>query len=256
MMKRRKEEAKKMSPMFLRLHVNDTEKGGTKAPPRNKMALYEQLSIPSQRFNAGSLPPNNTNNLVPSISSSHGECNETSMLMPLEYPHESSILAEKFHSYSIQGTKMSTTVENQDNRFSKAIGTLDTDPPTPVVSVKSAFQPPYFSSFKKASARNLVNDDDLRVPTSARSGMGRNSSCGKQGENLEHFPKLKSSSSKQPQNANGSSVGPKSSRYMGNQAEENGRLFQSNQDIMERSNSTRELIHHPTCQPKSRIQNH
>ncbi|KAK1436065.1 hypothetical protein QVD17_01840 [Tagetes erecta] len=42
-----------MGPMFPRLHVNDTEKGGPRAPPRNKMALYEQLSIPSQRFNGG-----------------------------------------------------------------------------------------------------------------------------------------------------------------------------------------------------------
>ena len=52
-MKRGKGEEKLMGPMFPRLHVNDTEKGGPKAPPRNKMALYEQLSIPSQRFKYG-----------------------------------------------------------------------------------------------------------------------------------------------------------------------------------------------------------
>ncbi|KAI3822024.1 hypothetical protein L1987_09605 [Smallanthus sonchifolius] len=52
-MKRGKDEDKTMGPMFPRLHVNDTEKGGPRAPPRNKMALYEQLSIPSQRFNGG-----------------------------------------------------------------------------------------------------------------------------------------------------------------------------------------------------------
>ncbi|KAL6980075.1 Protein EARLY FLOWERING [Sarracenia purpurea var. burkii] len=63
-----------MGPMFPRLHVNDTEKGGPKAPPRNKMALYEQLSIPSQRFNNGVLPlnPNNVANMVTSLSSSQG----------------------------------------------------------------------------------------------------------------------------------------------------------------------------------------
>ncbi|KAI3812522.1 hypothetical protein L1987_17232 [Smallanthus sonchifolius] len=38
--------------MFPRIHVSDTEKGGPRAPPRNKMALYEQLSIPSQRFSS------------------------------------------------------------------------------------------------------------------------------------------------------------------------------------------------------------
>ena len=49
-MKRGKDEEKIIGPMFPRLHVNDTEKGGLRAPPRNKMALYEQLSIPSQRL--------------------------------------------------------------------------------------------------------------------------------------------------------------------------------------------------------------
>ncbi|KAK4726046.1 hypothetical protein R3W88_030963 [Solanum pinnatisectum] len=61
-MKRGKGEEKLMGPMFPRLHVNDTEKGGPRAPPRNKMALYEQLSIPSQRFKYGiSNNPNSAN---------------------------------------------------------------------------------------------------------------------------------------------------------------------------------------------------
>lgn len=61
-MKRGKGEEKLMGPMFPRLHVNDTEKGGPRAPPRNKMALYEQLSIPSQRFKHGVLKnPKNAN---------------------------------------------------------------------------------------------------------------------------------------------------------------------------------------------------
>lgn len=55
-MKKGKDDDKSMGPMFPRLHVNDTEKGGPRAPPRNKMALYEQLSIPSQRFNGSSTP--------------------------------------------------------------------------------------------------------------------------------------------------------------------------------------------------------
>ncbi|KAL0330410.1 UNVERIFIED_CONTAM: protein EARLY FLOWERING 3 [Sesamum radiatum] len=70
-MKRGKDEEKMMGPMFPRLHVNDTEKGGPRAPPRNKMALYEQLSIPSQRFNHPVMPcnPNNSAaNLVPRLS--------------------------------------------------------------------------------------------------------------------------------------------------------------------------------------------
>lgn len=71
-MKRGKDEEQIMGPMFPRLHVNDAEKGGPRAPPRNKMALYEQLCIPSQRFNPGVLPvkPNNTSNTVASATSS------------------------------------------------------------------------------------------------------------------------------------------------------------------------------------------
>ncbi|KAF6141328.1 hypothetical protein GIB67_008505 [Kingdonia uniflora] len=42
--------------MFPRLHINDTEQGGPRAPPRNKMALYEQLSVPSHN-NGGILVP-------------------------------------------------------------------------------------------------------------------------------------------------------------------------------------------------------
>uniref|UniRef100_A0A2P2IVH3 Protein EARLY FLOWERING 3 isoform X1 n=1 Tax=Rhizophora mucronata TaxID=61149 RepID=A0A2P2IVH3_RHIMU len=71
-MKRGKYDDKMMGPMFPRLHVNDTDKGGPRAPPRNKMALYEQLSIPSQRFKAGVVPPNlsNSSNSVPARASS------------------------------------------------------------------------------------------------------------------------------------------------------------------------------------------
>ncbi|TYJ25075.1 hypothetical protein E1A91_A07G024200v1 [Gossypium mustelinum] len=74
-MKRGKDDEKNMEPMFPRLHVNDTEKGGPRAPPRNKMALYEQLSIPSQRFNPGLLPHNasNSGSLVPPTSTSQAE---------------------------------------------------------------------------------------------------------------------------------------------------------------------------------------
>lgn len=72
-MKRGKDGDKVTEPMFPRLSVNDVEKGGPRAPPRNKMALYEQLCTPSQRFNGGArfssshgLKPSNS---MPPISS-------------------------------------------------------------------------------------------------------------------------------------------------------------------------------------------
>ncbi|CAN7060594.1 hypothetical protein BRARA_D01576 [Brassica rapa] len=67
-MKRGKEEEeKKLEPMFPRLHVNDADKGGgPRAPPRNKMALYEHLTIPSHRFtDHHSSSPRHTNTLFP-----------------------------------------------------------------------------------------------------------------------------------------------------------------------------------------------
>lgn len=86
-MKRGKDDDKSVEPMFPRLHVNDTERGGPRAPPRNKMALYEQLSIPSQRFNSGMLPanPNSSNSLNPP-SSSQGSGHERAMLVPRQLP--------------------------------------------------------------------------------------------------------------------------------------------------------------------------
>lgn len=71
-MKRGKDGEKVMGPIFPRLHVNDVaEKGGPRAPPRNKMALYEQLSIPSQRFNPALLPAKPSSNYLVPPSSSH-----------------------------------------------------------------------------------------------------------------------------------------------------------------------------------------
>lgn len=79
-MKRGKDDDKIMGPMFPRLHVNDTGKGGPRAPPRNKMALYEQLTIPSQRYNSGAMPlhQNNSNTTAPSTSTTQVSFNGSS----------------------------------------------------------------------------------------------------------------------------------------------------------------------------------
>ena len=55
-MKRGRDDEKRMEPMFPRLHINDTEKGCPRAPPRNKMALYEQFTVPLKRSTPGVLP--------------------------------------------------------------------------------------------------------------------------------------------------------------------------------------------------------
>uniref|UniRef100_J3L153 Uncharacterized protein n=1 Tax=Oryza brachyantha TaxID=4533 RepID=J3L153_ORYBR len=51
--KEAEEGGKVMGPLFPRLPVSDAVKGGgPRAPPRNKMALYEQFTVPSHRFSA------------------------------------------------------------------------------------------------------------------------------------------------------------------------------------------------------------
>ncbi|CAM6041202.1 unnamed protein product [Sphagnum compactum] len=56
--------------LFPRLHVAETKQVGPRAPPRNKMALYEQFTIPFHRFRSSPVPlPSSTQNSVnPSMS--------------------------------------------------------------------------------------------------------------------------------------------------------------------------------------------
>ncbi|KAJ6915529.1 hypothetical protein NC651_017509 [Populus alba x Populus x berolinensis] len=112
-MKRGKDYDKIMGPMFPRLHVNDTDKGGPRAPPRNKMALYEQLSIPSQRFNPDVLPRNssNTSDLAPTGSSSQGSGLERHFPYPHHVPPPTpNDVAEKYHSCQPDGRNLNTPV--------------------------------------------------------------------------------------------------------------------------------------------------
>ncbi|GAB4837148.1 Protein EARLY FLOWERING [Ancistrocladus abbreviatus] len=87
-MKRGNDDGKIVGPIFPRLHINDTEKGGPRPPPRNKMALYEQLTFPSHRHNHGAVPlkPNSNNNLVPIASTSQGISGEGSTYFPVYKP--------------------------------------------------------------------------------------------------------------------------------------------------------------------------
>ncbi|XP_038985216.1 protein HEADING DATE 3B-like [Phoenix dactylifera] len=115
MVKGGKEDEKIMRPMFPRLHVNDTDKGGPRAPPRNKMALYEQLSIPSHRFNSTAasvfpLPPHNASTPV-SSASNQGGGHERSVLSPYYIPPDAP--AHKFrkvHSHSSNGKIPRSTI--------------------------------------------------------------------------------------------------------------------------------------------------
>ncbi|XP_031250281.1 protein HEADING DATE 3B-like isoform X2 [Pistacia vera] len=117
-MKRGKDDDKIMGPMFPRLHVNDAEKGGPRAPPRNKMALYEQLSIPTQRFNHAAFPPSSDNsNLVPPVSSSQGSGRERNFLFPRPVqPPTASHQVEKFHGRQPAGATLNSHLPQLEER--------------------------------------------------------------------------------------------------------------------------------------------
>ncbi|CAB4266131.1 unnamed protein product [Prunus armeniaca] len=124
-MKRGNEE-KVMGPMFPRLHVNDADKGGPRAPPRNKMALYEQLSIPSQRFNPVVMPlnPNSTSSVVPSAFSTQGSRSEGNLPVPLHVrPSTPTRQAEMFHARQSDGANENTPLTQPDQR--KKVGEED-----------------------------------------------------------------------------------------------------------------------------------
>ncbi|KAI4337111.1 hypothetical protein L6164_015564 [Bauhinia variegata] len=120
-MKRGKDD-ENMGPMFPRLHVNDTEKGGPRAPPRNKMALYEQLSIPSQRSNPRLLPlnSNTANSTVPLESSSQGTVPERNYIFPVHLPPQThTYRAEKHISRHSDGANLNTSVSQLEQRKRK-----------------------------------------------------------------------------------------------------------------------------------------
>ncbi|GMQ03610.1 hypothetical protein CsSME_00049356 [Camellia sinensis var. sinensis] len=96
-MKRGKDNEKIMQPMFPRLHVNDKEKGGPRAPPRDKMALYEQLSIPCQRFNPN---PKNTASMVPPPASSSQGTSHEGMFFPPHLQRSTHPAGKSYAGYS------------------------------------------------------------------------------------------------------------------------------------------------------------
>ncbi|XP_073154083.1 ELF3-like protein 2 [Henckelia pumila] len=109
-MKRGKDEDKTMGPMFPRLHVNEIEKSGPRAPPRNKMALYEQLSIPSQRFTG-------TVDLVPTSSQGGGSEKGIFVSQQLLPRHQSEKQYSQFSDSSAPLTQVDQRKELDDDDF-------------------------------------------------------------------------------------------------------------------------------------------
>ncbi|KAL2624737.1 hypothetical protein AAZV13_07G012100 [Glycine max] len=121
------EEDKEISPMFPRLHVKDAERGGPKAPPRNKMALYEQFSLPSQNFAPGSasLFPLPLRNYTGPTSSSH--VSQISSNQSIQFCTSSmpSILAEKSQTYNSRKTNLTKFMQDDFINSKNSLRTLD-----------------------------------------------------------------------------------------------------------------------------------
>lgn len=242
-----KDEQKVLSPMFPRLHVNDTEKRGPKPPPRNKMALYEQLSVPSQRFTPGSasmLPirSKNSSSLVPLISSSHAGDHQKNIFTQL-CNSSSSHRAENLHSCSFVGVKLNNKVASHEQN-SKKPTTCQSLNATRLLSSSAkckSFQSYKFSKFKSYSSKKL-GDEDERVPTPGQGIIPHrsNSQCSRE---REKFPRLSLNPSVKLQNASdrqsirNATIDLKSTEFVMQQADEDSRLSQSNQGPGEGSDS-------------------
>ncbi|KAL2338004.1 hypothetical protein Fmac_012450 [Flemingia macrophylla] len=118
------EEGKEISPMFPRLHVKDAEKGGPKAPPRNKMALYEQLSTPSQIFSSGSpsLFPLPLRNYTGPTASSHINSSPSIQFGTSIAP---SILPQKSQAYNSKRSNLTKFSQDDFINSENSLKTLD-----------------------------------------------------------------------------------------------------------------------------------
>ncbi|KAJ9568401.1 hypothetical protein OSB04_004367 [Centaurea solstitialis] len=118
-----KDDGKKMDPLFPRLHISDTDKGGgPRTPPRNKMAISHQLNLPSSQrcISSGSvsppiLPPLSTNNgtsLVPATATSsyHDGSYKRSVFSSFGSSCGSTRLATRLDSYHSSGINLNISL--------------------------------------------------------------------------------------------------------------------------------------------------
>ncbi|KAA8541716.1 hypothetical protein F0562_022868 [Nyssa sinensis] len=241
-MKGGKDEKKLMDPLFPRLHINDAEKGGPRGPPRNKMALYEQLSIPSQRFSSGSastlpLPPGNSGSLVPSSSSIHGGGHKRSVFSPFCNSPPFHNLPERLHSYSSSGVNLNTTLMNIE-RLPTNCQTLNVTGHLSTNAKCSVFQP--CSLFNNSSVKKLGDEDDFRVPTFTQSGRIPTSDNGQQDMDKEKFGTSSWNSSRQLQTDSekqlklAGTADLRSRQHLRNKAEENSGVSHTSQGCAEK----------------------
>ncbi|XP_016462271.1 ELF3-like protein 2 [Nicotiana tabacum] len=188
-MKLGKEEEKRMDPLFPRLHINDADKGGPRAPPRNKMALCEHSSVTlsPQRFTSTSAPapapgsmsmlpllPNSSNS-IPAPSSSLVGCNKKSLFSLSHNSSESPHFIDILHPYSSGGANF--TMGRPDVRplkpLNPQVSSLKGNLPS--TSQCNLLQPHSLSySNSNPSAKRFGRESDFCGPKLAASGKPLN----------------------------------------------------------------------------------
>ncbi|KAK9102241.1 hypothetical protein Sjap_019495 [Stephania japonica] len=163
----------KGAPLFPRLHVSDAEKGGPRPPPRNKMALYEQLSVATPRFtNSGSLPHK------PS-SSQGGGCERYAVSQFYTCPPPTASSTEKVQSCS------PNTPLAGDVNFSS----VNASEPFALTAECSSLPPHFFSKLKYSGRKKLDNEEvDNVVSGSVDSNLTPTSSIYQHNNVMKRLP--------------------------------------------------------------------
>ncbi|CAL5096591.1 unnamed protein product [Urochloa decumbens] len=172
---------KVMGPLFPRLHVNDTVKGGPRAPPRNKMALYEQFSVPSHRFSAAAGPapapappwhahrpaPAAATSAIPSTSASQAGGTDRSLFPSFCVPSTEPVRSSDHMNANSNG-RVGNATRSESGRQSIHLKSKDTNAAGPTADCSSKHRE---NINKTSSGKKLTNDDDFTVPSVLYSGM-------------------------------------------------------------------------------------
>ncbi|KAJ1283842.1 hypothetical protein BS78_03G158100 [Paspalum vaginatum] len=153
----KEDQGKVMGPLFPRLHVSDAGKGGgPRAPPRNKMAFYEQLTVPSKSNRFSSYAASDT-----SATASRVYLCDMPLFQPFDVPsNEPARSSDKFKGNSISGQlnstresgRMSSQIKNNDVYASKSIA-------------EGTSQHRVRNIIKISSGKKVANDNEFMVPS-------------------------------------------------------------------------------------------
>ncbi|GJN18608.1 hypothetical protein PR202_gb05783 [Eleusine coracana subsp. coracana] len=156
---------KVMGPLFPRLHVSDAARsGGPRAPPRNKMALYEQFTVPSSRFSSSASAGaggGGGGHLAPSTSASQVYGYDRPMFQPFNMP--SNLPAHS--SKKINGNSMSRQISSTRNESGRLSSQTNNSVYAAASAAECTSQHKGKNVTKNSSGKKLANDDQFMVPS-------------------------------------------------------------------------------------------